>query len=154
MELLKRQSWQIIFENDRWPEGVFDDSMGNSDASIVQGVAPYVTIDDLVDVIFQTEHNTWDFLMEGEHMRIYGTLEVLSVLFLTGKGITSKRIGLRSNSAMYGHQREPTKRKSQKGKVHRKKYFKKKKTTRYMKIRSGNNSRSAELIVKRLITSN
>ena len=40
-ELLKRQSWQIIFENDRWPEGVFDDSMGNSDASIVQGIAPY-----------------------------------------------------------------------------------------------------------------
>jgi hypothetical protein len=153
MELRKRQSWQIIFENNRWPEGVYDDAMGNSDASIVQGVAPYITIDDLVDVIFQTEHNTWDFLMKGEHMSIYGTLDGLSVLFLTGKGITSKRIGLRSNSAMYGHQREPTKRKSQKGKVHRKKYFKKKKTTRYMKIRSGDYSKSAELIIKRVITS-
>ena len=148
-ELRKQQSWQIIFENDRWPEGVYDDAMGNSDASIVQGIAPYVTIDDLVDVIFQTEYNTWDFLMKGEHMRIYGTLEGLSILFLTSKGITSKRIGLKSNSAMFGHQREPTRRKSQKGRVHRKKYFKKKKTTQHLKMRSGNNSRSAELIVRR-----
>lgn len=148
-ELRKRQSWQIIFENNRWPGGVYDDAMGNSDASIVQGVAPYISIDDLVDVIFQTEYNTWDFLMEGEHMRIYGTLDGLSILFLTGKGIASKRIGLRSNSAMFGHQREPTKRISQKGKVHRKKYFKKKKTTQYLKMRSGNNSRSAKLFVRR-----
>ena len=148
-ELLKRQSWQIIFENDRWPEGVFDDSMGNSDASIVQGIAPYVTIDDLVDVIFQTEYNTWDFLMKGEHMRIYGALEGISILFLTSKGITSKRIGLKSNSAMFGHQREPTKRKSKKGKVHRKKYFKRKKTTRYTKIRQGDSFREAKLIIRR-----
>ncbi len=150
-ELRKRQSWQIIFENDRWPEGVFDDSMGNSDASIVQGVAPFITIDDLVDVVFQTESKTWEFLMKGEHMRIYGTLEGLSILFLTSKGITSKRIGLKSNSAMFGHQREPTRRKSQKGKVHRKKYFKKKKTTRYVKIRQGDNFREAKLIIRRVV---
>ena len=50
-ELRKRQSWQTIFESDRWPEGVFDDSMGNSDASIVQGVTPFITIGDLVDII-------------------------------------------------------------------------------------------------------
>jgi hypothetical protein len=50
-EFRKRQSWQVIFESDRWPEGVFDDSMGNSNASFVQGVAPFITIDDLVDVI-------------------------------------------------------------------------------------------------------
>ena len=149
MELRKRQSWQIIFENERWSEGVYDDAMGNSDASIVQGVTPYVTIDDLVDVIFQTEHNTWDFLMKGEHMSIYGTLDGLSILFLTSKGITSKRIGLKSNSAMFGHQREPTKRKSKKGKVHRKKYFRRKKTTRYVKIRQGDNFREAKLIIHR-----
>ncbi|DAC19897.1 MAG TPA: hypothetical protein D7H89_07775, partial [Candidatus Poseidoniales archaeon] len=148
-ELRKQQSWQIIFENDRWPEGVYDDAMGNSDASIVQGVAPYITIDDLVDVIFQTENNTWDFLMEGEHMRVYGALEGLSILFLTSKGIISKRIGLKSNSAMFGHQREPTRRKSEKGKVHRKKYFRKNKSKQYLKMKSGNNSRSAELIVRR-----
>ena len=148
-ELRKQQSWQIIFDNDRWPEGVYDDAIGNSDASIVQGVAPYLTIDDLVDVIFQTENNTWDFLMKGEHMRIYGALEGLSVLFLTGKGITSKRIGLKSNGAMFGHQRKPTRRKSKKGKVHRKKYFKRKNTTQYVKIRQGDNFREAKLIILR-----
>ena len=47
----KHQSWQTIFESDRWPEGVFDNSMGNSAASIVQGVAPFITIGDLVDII-------------------------------------------------------------------------------------------------------
>ena len=148
-ELRKQQSWEIIFENDRWPEGVYDDAMGNSDASIVQGVAPYVTIHDLVDVIFQTGYNTWDFLMKEQHMRIYGTLEGLSILFLTSKGITSKRIGLKSNSAMFGHQRKPTRRRSEKGKVHRKKYFKRKKTTRYVKIRQGDNPREAKLIIRR-----
>jgi hypothetical protein len=62
---------------------MFDDSMDNSDGSIVQGVAPFITIDDLVDVVFQTESNTWDFLRQGESLRIYGTVEGLSVLFLT-----------------------------------------------------------------------
>ena len=123
--------------------------MGNSDASIVQGVAPYVTIDDLVDVIFQTEYNTWDFLMKGEHMRIYGTLEGLSILFLTFKGITSKRIGLKSNSAMFGHQRGPTKRKSKNGKVHRKKRFSKKKSKKHIQMKSGINCKNVELIVKK-----
>ena len=149
IDIRKHQSWQTIFEIERWPEGVYDDAMGNSDASIVQGVAPYITIDDLVDVIFQTEYNTWDFLLKGEHMRIYGTLDELSILFLTCKGITSKRIGLKSNSAMFGHQREHAMTKSQKGKVHRKKYFKKKKTTQYCKRRIGNNPRTAGLIVQR-----
>ena len=148
-ELRKRQSWQIIFENDRWPEGVFDDSMGNSDASIVQGVAPFITIDDLVDVVFQTEFKTWDFLRQGESLSIYGTLEGLSVLFLTRRGITSKRIGLKSTGAMYGHQKQPTTRKSRNGCVHRKKYFRKKRSATYMKLRSGDDFRSAELIIKR-----
>ena len=124
--------------------------MGNSDASIVQGVAPYITIDDLVDVIFQTKYNTWDFLMKGEHMRIYGVLEGLSVLSLTPSGVTSKRIGLKSNSAVIGHQREPTKRKSKKGKVHRKKYFKKMKTKRYMKMRIDGDFKSSNLILEKL----
>ncbi|CAI8397764.1 MAG: Uncharacterised protein [Marine Group II euryarchaeote MED-G33] len=148
-ELRKRQSWQIIFENDRWPEGVYDDSMGNSDASIVQGVAPFITIDDLVDVVFQTEFKTWDFLRQGESLSIYGTLEGLSVLFLTRSGITSKRIGLKSTGAMYGHQKQPTTRKSRNGNVHRKKYFRKKRSATYVKLRSGDNFRSAELIIKR-----
>jgi len=148
-ELLKRQSWQIIFENERWPEGIFDDSMGNSDASIVQGVAPFITIDDLVDVVFQTESNTWDFLRQGESLRIYGSLEGLSVLFLTKRGITSKRIGMKSTGAMFGHQKQPTSRKSRNGKVHRKKYFRKKRYSTFMKYRSGDNFRSAELIIKR-----
>ena len=148
-ELRKRHSWQIIFENNRWPEGVFDDSMGNSDASIVQGVAPFITIDDLVDVVFQTEFQTWDFLRQGESLSIYGTLEGLSVLFLTRRGITSKRIGLKSTGAMYGHQKQPTTRESRRGSVHRKKYFRKKRSATYVKLRSGDNFRSAELIIKR-----
>ena len=148
-ELRKRLSWQIIFENDRWPEGVFDDSMGNSDASIVQGVTPFITIDDLVDVVFQTEFKTWDFLRQGESLSIYGTLEEFSVLFLSRSGITSKRIGLKSTGAMYGHQKQPTKRKSRNGNVHRKKYFRKKRSATYLKLRSGDTFRSAELIIKR-----
>jgi hypothetical protein len=148
-ELRKRQSWQIIFENDRWPEGVFDDSMGNSDASIVQGVAPFITIDDLVDVVFQTESKTWDFLRQGESLSIYGTLEGLSVLFLTERGITSKRIGMKSTGAMFGHQKQPTSRKSRNGTVHRRKYFAKKKSTNSVKLRIGDDFKSAELIIKR-----
>ena len=148
-ELRKRQSWQIVFENDRWPEGVYDDSMGNSDASIVQGVAPFITIDDLVDVVFQTESNNWDFLRQGESLRIYGCVGGLSVLFLTERGITSKRIGKKSTGTMFGHQKQPTLRKSRNGKVHRKKYFRKKRYSTFMKYRSGDNSRSAELIIKR-----
>jgi hypothetical protein len=148
-ELRKRQSWQIIFENDRWPEGVFDDSMGNSDASIVQGVAPFITIDDLVDVVFQTESKTWDFLRQGESLSIYGTLEGLSVLFLTERGITSKRIGMKSTGAMFGHQKQPTSRKSRNGTVHRRKYFAKKKSTNSVKLRIGDDFKSAQLIIKR-----
>jgi len=146
-ELRKRQSWQIIFENDRWPEGVFDDSMGNSDASIVQGVAPFITIDDLVDVVFQTEFKTWDFLRQGESLRIYGSVEGLSVLFLTNRGITSKRIGMKSTGAMFGHQKQPTSRKSRNGIVHRRKYFRKKKSTNSVKFRSGDDFKSAKLII-------
>ena len=55
---------------------------------------------DLVDVIFQTEYNTWDFLMKGEHKDLWHLRRTFQ-LFLTSKGITSKRIGLKSN----GHQR-------------------------------------------------
>ena len=148
-ELRKRQSWQIIFENDRWPEGVFDDSMGNSDASIVQGVAPFITIDDLVDVVFQTEFKTWDFLRQGESLRIYGSVEGLSVLFLTERGITSKRIGNKSTSAMFGHQAPSTRNKSRKGLVHRRKYIQRNISRNSLKIRKGDNFRDAKLIIRR-----
>jgi hypothetical protein len=148
-ELRKRQSWQIIFENDRWPEGVFDDSMGNSNASIVQGVAPFITIDDLVDVVFQTEFKTWDFLRQGESLRIYGSVEGLSVLFLTGRGITSKRIGMKSTGAMFGHQAPSTRNKSRKGLVHRRKYIQRTISRNSLKIRKGDNFRDAKLIIRR-----
>jgi hypothetical protein len=46
-------------------------------------------------------------------------------------------------------QRVPTIRKNQKVKEYRKKYFKRKKTTKYLKMKSGNNFTSAELIVRR-----
>ena len=52
-------------------------------SSIALAGAPYLTIDDLADVIFQTESKTWDFLRKGGHMRIYGTLDWPSVLFLS-----------------------------------------------------------------------
>ncbi len=150
-ELRKRQSWQIVFENDRWPEGVYDDSMGNSDASIVQGVAPFITIDDLVDVLFQTEFKTWDFLSQGESLRVYGSLQGLSVLFLTERGITSKRIGLKSTGSMFGHQKRPTSRKSREGIVHRRKYLHRKVKRRAVKIRKGEDASHARLLLHKSI---
>lgn len=147
-KIRKLQSWQTIFEGSRWPAGIYDDSMGNSAPSIVQGVTPFLTLDDLVDVIFQTESNTWDFLNQGESLSIYGTLQGLSAIFLTRRGITSKRIGLKSTGAMYGHQKKPTSRKSMKGIVHRKKHlYRKKKPS--LKLRVGNSPRTAKLIVNR-----
>ena len=148
-EIRKLQSWQVIFDNERWPEGVYDDAMGNRDASIVQGVSPFLTIDDLVDVIFQTDCNTWDFLREGESLRIYGTLEGLSVFFLSSRGIHSKRIGIKSTGKMYGHQKQPTRNKRRIGKVHRRKYIQRKRIRNYVLSRSGDNSTSGQLIVNR-----
>ena len=52
-------------------------------SSIALAGAPCLTIDGLADVIFQTESKTWDFLRKGGHMRIYGTLDWPSVLFLS-----------------------------------------------------------------------
>lgn len=144
----KRHSWQIIFEDSRWPSGIYDDSMGNSDPSIVQGITPFLALDDLVDVIFPTEFNTWDLLRQGQSLQIYGTLEDLSVVFLTGRGITSKRIGMKSAGAMYGHQKQHISKKFKQGIVHRRKYFYKEKHPSF-KMRTGESPRTAKLIVSR-----
>jgi len=149
-ERRKVESWQIIFENNRWPEGVFDNAMGNSEPSIVQGVAPFVTIDDIVDVIFQTDAGAWDFLKRGEVHTIYGTFDEFSVLTFTQRGANSRRIGLRLTSAMYGHQRDETGKSAKKDRVHRKKYPRKRNitNTKWMK-REESYSPSTQLIIGR-----
>ena len=149
-ERRKGESWQIIFENNRWPKGVFDNAMGSSDPSIVQGVAPFITIDDIVDVIFQTQAGAWDFLKQGEVLRLYGEFQGFSVLTFTQRGANSRRIGLRLTSAMYGHQRDNTRESAEKGRVHRKKHPYKNKTTNTLwKKREGTDTPSARLIIGR-----
>ena len=119
--------------------------MGNSDASIVQAVTPFITIDDIVDIIFKTDSGMWDFLMKGEILTVYSTFKELSVLAFSRHGINSKRFGRKSTGAIYGHQIGKTKRLARLGRVHRKKYLYKKRKSKYVKVRSGDNSKTALL---------
>ncbi len=144
-EKRKEQSWQICFEENRWPDGVYDDAMGNSDASIVQAVTPFITIDDIVDIIFKTDSGMWDFLMKGEILTVYSNFKELSVFAFSRYGFNSRRIGRKSTGAIYGHQIGRTKRLARLGRVHRKKYLYKKRKSKYVKVRSGDNSKTASL---------
>ena len=146
-EKRKRESWQNIFNSDRWEDGMYCDYCGNDQSSVVQGVAPFICMDYLVDIIFPSVEGTWDFLRPDETLRVYGRKGGLSVLFLRESGITSKRIGVQSTASIYGHQKPSTLRKYNKGEVHRKKYKTNKKGNSHLIIRTGNNSRDANLII-------
>jgi len=147
-EIRKRDSWQNIFESERWGDGAYCDSCGNDSSSVVQAITPFITIDDIVDIIFPSE-GMWDFLRIGETLRVYGTLGGLSVLILRESGISSKIIGNKSTSAMFGHQAPSTRNKSRKGIVHRRKYILRAISRNSLKIRKGDNFRDAKLIIRR-----
>lgn len=147
-EIRKRDSWQNIFESERWGDGAYCDSCGNDSSSVVQAITPFITIDDIVDIIFPSE-GMWDFLRIGETLRVYGTLGGLSVLILRESGISSSRIGNKSTSAMFGHQAPSTRNKSRKGIVHRRKYILRAISRNSLKIRKGDNFRDAKLIIRR-----
>ncbi len=147
-EIRKRDSWQNIFESERWGDGAYCDSCGNDSSSVVQAITPFITIDDIVDIIFPSE-GMWDFLRIGETLRVYGTLGGLSVLILRESGISSKIIGNKSTSAMFGYQAPSTRNKSRKGIVHRRKYILRAISRNSLKIRKGDNFRDAKLIIRR-----
>lgn len=147
-EIRKRDSWQNIFESERWGDGAYCDSCGNDSSSVVQAITPFITIDDIVDIIFPSE-GMWDFLRIGETLRVYGTLGGLSVLILRESGISSSRIGNKSTSAMFGHQAPSTRNKSRKGIVHRRKYILRAISRNSLKIRKGDDFRDAKLIIRR-----
>lgn len=147
-EIRKRDSWQNIFESERWGDGAYCDSCGNDSSSVVQAITPFITIDDIVDIIFPSE-GMWDFLRIGETLRVYGTLGGLSVLILRESGISSSRIGNKSTSAMFGHQAPSTRNKSRKGIVHRRKYILRAISRNSLKIRKGDGFRDAKLIIRR-----
>ena len=146
-ETRKRDSWQNIFESERWGDGEYCDYCGNDSSSVVQGLAPFIVIDDLVDIIFASE-GVWDFLRTGETLRVYGTLDGFSVLFLSESGVSSRRIGKKSTSAIFGHQIPATRVKSRKGIVHRRKYTQRGAGSKRIKIRNGDNSRNASISIK------
>jgi hypothetical protein len=147
-EKRKRDSWQNIFESERWGGGTYCDSCGNDSSSVVQAITPFITIDDIVDMIFPSE-GMWDFLRSGEVLRVYGTLDDLSTLTFTKSGISKRRTSGNETLSMFGHQIPSTQEKSIEGIVHRRKYIHRTISRNSLKMRKGDNFRDAKLIIRR-----